>query len=171
MGRLEEMRAAVAKGRSAKPQPAPPPEPEPPKPAPVPEKVEVAKDVVITFACGHRIGCHYFKCRQCEACAGRARKIKRREKHERYEKARLERLARTPAADIGRLPPGSRKVLEWDGANWFGTLTVPGCPVEFRATAPGEKGCYHALHDEYVRWRDRCGTADPRPEPAPTEGT
>lgn len=51
-----------------------------------------------------------------------------------------------------RLPAGSRKVLDWDGQNWVGVLTVPGVPTRFSAIMPSEKRCYWALDDRYREW-------------------
>ncbi len=155
MGRLDDMRAAAAKkpargATTPKPAPVPTVQAEPPK-APQPVAVEAAAKEVITFACGHKIGVHYFKCKKCEACVGDDRKARIAKKHERYE---ANKAARRPVLIVERLPAGSVKTLTWDGSEWRGVLVVPsavGAP-EFTATASGEKGCYHALHDAYVAW-------------------
>ncbi len=148
MGRLDDMRAAAAKATKPNP-PAPVVPPPSPAPAAKPKVIAVEADAkeIITFECGHKIGVHHFRCKKCDACAGnarRARNVKKREKAVALAMA-------NPRPDPQRLPPGSVKTLTWNGSEWRGALAVPGAP-EFTFAAPGEKGCYHGLHNAYMAW-------------------
>lgn len=156
MGRLDEMRAALA--RPGQKPPAPTTDPEP---APEPEKAKkktksekraapegAPEAEAVTFQCGHRFGCGHFQNQACPACRNAKRS----------EKAAAKRAAKTaqpkPPCLAERLPAGSVKLLMWDGAMWQGELTIPGVPDVFRFTAESEKKCYHGLHNAWIAWRN-----------------
>lgn len=161
MGRLDDMRAAAAKSKkmggpgvpptSPPPRPAPPAEPAPAKNGREPflnkHKTKAIRLVErFLYGCGHVGHVAEVNRHPCPGCraANRAR--------------RATRYAWVPC----RLPPGSIKVIVWDGTHWVGTLTVPGCPEPFRATEPTEKYVCHTLH---AMWAATQKT--PAEEPAP----
>lgn len=171
----KSLRDVVAQG---KPPPKPPPKmPQPPargkgkkghKPPPkyVPPKER------IVFKCGCPFTAHDLSQMMCHV--HRQQKMKR----DRWEKRMIERKRgdwpavprKTPY--IYRLPPGSKKSLEWDGTVWTGTLTVPGCSDPFAFSYGSEKGCFQGLHRLYLLWviaNTPKDAAPPAETPAPEQ--
>lgn len=196
------LRAAASRGVKQQqlnnPTPSPPPAPKkdkktkPPQskrpgqkePPVLPPGLKVAKDAV-AYKCGHYYTAQAISEMQCHAC--RQKHINRK----RIEKTIIDRKRGTyPILPpdfpiVKRLPPGSIKTATWDGTNWNGALTVPGCPETFVISVDTEKKCFLGLHRLYVLWiyrevprgqwrpKDRKppeGTETPKEEQNGTEG-
>ena len=75
-----------------------------------------------------------------------------------------------------RLPDKSQKILTWDEEKyqWNGTLTVPGIDKMFEFHHHTEVGCFRGLHRRFEQWMLKHRPDDrvffvPRPKPKPDE--
>jgi hypothetical protein len=116
------------------------PKPAPPKPAPKAGKEEAPPRMIITYACGCKIGAKYLQGSDCPAC----RNAKRRERPPRQRK---------PRADL-RLPNSSEVQAIYDASttSWTGSLSVPGCPA-FESTASGIVPLLASLDRMFREWQ------------------
>lgn len=124
---------------TANPDPERPPKPGLQKPR--------ARGTVV-YQCGHKLEVKCLESGVCDACA-KQRRI------ERYKQNQIKLRREGKKAAAFRLPPGSVKTLRWNGADWIGSLTVPGVSNAFAALGKTEKECLHALHAKYAQYLDR----------------
>lgn len=169
MGRLDDMKAAIAAKPPAKPKPPPKPkkaktpkEP-PPKPEVKEKPIKPAKPIaeigtLVPYGCGHKVGVGQFLKRVCECC----RNVERKAKILRYIHKEFHH----------RLPPGTVKNCVWDGTNWRVEMTVPGIPDFFWYEAQTERVAIHGVHAEFMQWiSENPFPAEPEPVPGTPEPT
>jgi len=139
MGKLDDMKRAIANKPATIPkmdQAAPPPKPKPeekPKKEKPPQKV--SKDGIIAegrfrWFCGHTQDIAEQCKKQCYNCFRNTSPILK------------------PCKD----PVGTKKEVTWDGENHVGIMTVPGCPIVFKTAKRIEKWALHDLHHQYRKW-------------------
>lgn len=173
MGRLDDMRRAVANPppKIGEVNPEKPPRPAAKKIVPppggsgvVPPKQVKPPAPKITHQCGHVTSVRQFETSPCVACCKAARAARRAEKL-----ARGRNLSWS--YKDGRLPDGSQFFLdpyvgkESGGPRWSGRLVVPGFG-EFTGSTAGVESLLRHLWKCYVREAER---RDKAAEPTPPE--
>lgn len=123
----------------------------------------------VTHRCGHAFTPQEINKRDCPHCC-RKRAAARRQK----QMSAHAHSATNPASPpVYRLPPGSVKIVTWDGKVWHGQMAVPGVPEQLRFGSDTEKKCFHGLHALYVEHmaaklkKEKGESPTPTPETAP----